>query len=70
MRNKAEVIVDNIVEHDFDRICITETWLSGNDAASIAAITPMATTSVIFRDEIDEAGESAYCLKQHSIYAR
>ena len=40
VRNKADIIVDYIVEHDFDIICFTETWLSGNDAATIAAITP------------------------------
>ena len=40
VRNKADIIVDYVVEHDFDIVCITETWLSGNDAASIAAITP------------------------------
>ena len=40
VRNKADIIVDYIVEHDFDIICFTEKWLSGNDAATIAAITP------------------------------
>ena len=30
----------DIVEHDFDIICFTETSLSGNDAATIAVITP------------------------------
>ena len=29
-----------VKEHDFDIICFTETWLSGNDYATIAAITP------------------------------
>ena len=38
--NKADMIVDYVVEHNFDIVCFTETWLSGNDAASIAAITP------------------------------
>ena len=40
VRNKADIIVDYIVEHDFDIICFTETWISGNDSATIAAITP------------------------------
>ena len=40
VRNKADMTVDYVVEHDFDIVCFTETWLSGNDAASIAAITP------------------------------
>ena len=38
VRIKADIIVDCIVEHDFDIICFTETWLSGNNAATIAAI--------------------------------
>ena len=39
VRNEADSIVAYIVEHDVDIICFTETWLSGNDAATIAAIT-------------------------------
>ena len=40
IRNKACHIRDFVIDNDIDMFCITETWLSDNDSAIIAALTP------------------------------
>ena len=39
IRNKADTICNYITEHDFDVICLTETWLTDSDDAVVEAIT-------------------------------
>ena len=36
--NKTEFIVDYIVEHEFDLVAVTETWMNENDSAVCAAL--------------------------------
>ncbi|KAI0242714.1 hypothetical protein LSAT2_011714 [Lamellibrachia satsuma] len=40
LRNKADFITDNACENDIDILCLTETWLTDNDASLISAIVP------------------------------
>lgn len=38
VRNKYAYISDYIIEHDFDCVALTETWLTGNDSADAVAL--------------------------------
>lgn len=40
LRNKADFITDYACENDIDILCLTETWLTDNDASLISAIVP------------------------------
>ena len=40
LRNKADFITDYACENDIDILCLTETWLTDNDACLISAIVP------------------------------
>ena len=38
--NKADFLIDYVTDHDIDVMCITETWLTSDNTASVSAITP------------------------------
>ena len=40
LRKKADFITDYACENDIDILCLTETWLTDNDASLISAIVP------------------------------
>ena len=40
LRNKADVITDYACENDINILCLTETWLTDNDASLVSAIVP------------------------------
>ena len=40
LRNKADFITDYACKNDIDILCMTETWLTDNDASLISAIVP------------------------------
>ena len=40
INNKAEVVVDFILEHQLDFLCVTETWLQVSDSFTANSVTP------------------------------
>ncbi len=54
LSNKTAILVDHIVEHDVDIMCITETWLKED---SLVIIGECTLSSLIFHVEITKKGE-------------
>ena len=65
LRNKADFITDYACENDIDILCLTETWLTDNDASLISAIVPHGYKFQHLPRNDRRVEELGFCSKLH-----
>ena len=56
IRNKTDLLIDNVIDAEIDLLAITETWLSPGESDIKTIIKDVTTKLTMFLGRIDEAG--------------